>query len=392
MKIALHQFLLSLFVLLCCSCGGKAPSNNNEETRPTIMPEVFAMADSIMARKPETYGSWNYETGTVLRGFQELYEHSGEEKYFQYIKSTVDSVVSQNGTIRSYDETDYNLDEIKQGSQLLYLFEKTQDERYKLAAEKLKQQIQNQPRTQSGGFWHKNKYPNQMWLDGLYMAQPFYTHYSVLFDETENFDDVMLQLTMMEEKSYDSTTGLLFHAWDESRNANWANSESGQSPVFWGRSMGWYLMALVDVLDFWPEADSEKRTLLIQILERLVVSLQPYQDSQGLWWQVTDEPYNNQNWQESSATAMYTYAIAKGVRKGYLDNTHMEMAILAWEGLNTVFVNKVNELTNLAGVCEGTGVGSSAGFYYGRRALTNDPKGLGPYLLAGIEMSLSSTR
>jgi unsaturated rhamnogalacturonyl hydrolase len=347
------------------------------------------MAESIMSRKPISYGGWNYETGTILRGFEDLYKVTGDERLFTYLKATIDSVVSSTGVINGFKESDYNIDEVKEGTTLLYLYAKTGEERYKQAADALRNQLANHPRTNDGGFWHKNKYPWQMWLDGLYMGQPFYVQYSLMFDEVANFDDVFKQLTQMEAHGLDPKTGLLYHAWDESGNSSWANATTHQSPIFWSRSLGWYVMALVDVLDHFPAERAEQRQVLIGILQRQIMALAPFQDEDGVWWQVTNRVGDSANWQESSATAMYVYAIAKGMRKGYLGEENTAMLNNAWAGLNKVFiVQNSNDTLTLTKTCEGTSVGSSYSYYTARRGLDNDTKGLGPYLLAGAEMIL----
>lgn len=348
---------------------------------------AYRMATSIIARSPQGYGGWNYETGTVLRGMEEVYLATGDQQVFDYIQNTVDNVVSNNGNIASYFEGEYNLDQIKQGSTLLFLYEQTGLEKYKLAADQLRTQLNNQPTTASGGYWHKNKYPNQMWLDGLYMAEPFSAHYSKLFEDGEHFDEVLLQLNLMAEKSADPITGLLYHAWDESGAAFWADPQTQQSPIFWGRSLGWYMMALVDVLDHIPEAYPEHRTQLIDLLQTLSATLALYQDADGVWWQIVDKPAEPGNWQESSATAMYVYAMAKGVRLGYLPQSLLPVIEQGWQGLNEQFIEEQNSLLTLTDTCEGTGVSNTYSFYAGRRALSNDPKGLGPYLMAAVEMT-----
>lgn len=405
------HLLVMLTLTLFLGCGGESvPPDNDNPGNVVNLPEdggniiddinqepsitgqntqVFNMGESIMARKPGTYGTWDYETGTVLRGFEALYKATNDPRFYNYIKATVDRVISEQGAISGYRESDYNIDQIKEGTTLLYLYETTGATKYKTAADTLRQQLTNHPRTNDGGFWHKDKYPWQMWLDGLYMGEPFYAHYSALTGDTAGFDDVLLQLTLMYNHSRDPVTGLLFHGWDESGSASWANPLTQQSPEFWGRSIGWYLMALVDVLDHIPAEYNDHRNQLTTILQQLVASLEPFQDNDGVWWQVTDQPGQSGNWQEASATAMYVYAIAKGIRMGYLDAAHATTAQKGWAGLNRVFVRTNNDNTlTLTGTCEGTGVGGSYNFYIGRRALENDPKGLGPYLMAGVEMEL----
>ncbi len=372
--------ILLYFSLLCISFSASAQDYG------------VKMADSIMERNPNTYRSWDYETGTVLRGFELLYKASGDEKYLNYIRASVESQVSANGVISGYSMSDYNVDEVKEGSLVLYLYELTGDERYRAAAASLMQQLDRQPQTSEGGNWHKNKYPDQMWLDGLYMAQPFNAHYGALFDRPDNIDDVVLQLRLMEDHARDPQTGLLYHGWDESRNASWANAQ-GQSPEFWGRSLGWYAMALVDVLDYIPDSYSAQRTEIVAILQRLAEAMVKVQDpSTGVWWQVPDKAGQSGNWIESSVTAMMSYSLAKAARLGYIDASYADSAKKAWNGLVSEFVTQDwNGTLSLTATCEGTGVGSSYSFYIGRARRSNDPKGLGPFLMAAAEIEFQGS-
>lgn len=344
-----------------------------------------------MDRNPSTYGSWNYETATVLRGLEELYKASDDVRFYNYLKATVDRSITSSGVINPYSMSEYNLDQIKEGSLALYLYEMTGDDRYRTAANTLNRQLAQQPTTREGGYWHKNKYPYQMWLDGLYMAEPFNAQYGAMFNQPDHFEDVVLQLTLIETHVRDANTGLLFHAWDESGNANWADSQ-GVSPIFWGRAIGWYAMALVDVLDFIPDQNSAQRYEVTAILNRLATAISNVQEPDtGVWWQVIDRANASGNWRESSCTAMFVYTLAKGVRKGYLDDRFLTVAQKGWDGILNTFVteDRYGNLS-LTSTCEGTGVGSSYSYYTGRRALTNDPKGLGPFVLAGVEMEFSA--
>lgn len=340
-----------------------------------------------MQRHPNRYGFWNYETGTVLKGFEDLWKYSGEIQYYNYLKSTVDFVVQPSGVILGYNKGEYNLDQIKEGCSLLFLYNQTSDNRYKIAADSLRSQLKTHPRNPEGGFWHKLIYPNEMWLDGLYMAEPFYCQYGEMFNEPEDFDDVALQLKLMEKHSRDENTGLLYHGWDEDKTASWANPVTGRSPVFWGRSIGWYAMALVDVLDHFPEENAE-RDSIIEIFKRLAVAVKNYQDPEShVWWQVVDSIDGTGNWKESSGSCMFVYALAKGVRMHYIDSSYLSVVKTGYNGLLNEFVTYNSDGTlNLINTCEGTGVGGSYFFYINRGKRTNDPKGVGPFVMASVEM------
>ena len=236
----------------------------------------------------------------------------------------MDHFVADDGSIRTYTIDEYNIDHILPGRNLLSFTKSQRQEKYRKAAALLREQLKTHPRTSEGGFWHKKIYPSQMWLDGLYMGEPFYAEYAVTFNEDAAFDDIAKQFILMERHSRDDKTGLLYHGWDESRKQRWANPTTGRSPNFWGRAMGWYAMALVDTLDHFPQKHPQ-RAELIAILNRLARAVAKYQDPRsGLWYQVLDKGGAKGNYLESSAACMFVYALAKGVRNGYLPRSYMQ--------------------------------------------------------------------
>lgn len=356
------------------------------------------MAASIMKRNPVVYDEWDYVTGTVLKGFEELWRETGDPRYFAYIKTTVDSVVSPYGLIDDYKPAEFNIDEVRQGTVLLFLARETGDLRYKVATDQLRQQLRDQPRTKSGGFWHKQRYPWQMWLDGLYMGSPFYAEYAARYNEPRAFDDIVHQFTLIERMARDPRTGLLYHGWDESREQSWADPGTGCSANFWGRGLGWYAMALVDVLDYLP-AGHAGRDSLVQILNRLAPAIAGAQDpATGLWWQVLDQGGREGNYLESSASAMFVYALAKGVRLGHLNPSWRTAAEKGWNGMINHFIKHNPDGTiSLTNVCVTAGLGygrdGSYDYYVHQTEIRNDDgKGLGPFLLAGVEMELRRER
>jgi unsaturated rhamnogalacturonyl hydrolase len=301
--------------------------------------------------------------------------------------------VDADGSIRTYRKEDYNLDMVAGGRALLFLYRRTKMEKYKTAADCLRRQLEQQPRTHAGGFWHKKIYPYQMWLDGLYMAEPFYARYAAMFDEPKAFDDIAAQFTLAYLHTLDPKTGLCYHGWDESRSQRWADSATGHSPCIWGRSMGWYLMGLVDVLDVFP-ADHPRRPELLKILRDLSAALLKYRDERSaLWYQVVDRGGEDGNYLESSASSMFTYVFAKGARKGYLDRRFLRAARQSFDGIIKRFV-RVDEqgFVNLTETCRGAGLGGdpyrdgSFAFYVGVPRATNDMKGIGACLLAAIQV------
>ena len=352
------------------------------------------MAESIMARQPNVYDEWDYVTGTVLRGFEELWRHTGDQRYFDYIRHTVDSVIDSDGYIADYKLSNYNIDEINEGRMLLLLFQETGDEKYKNAAAILRSQLADQPRNSQGGFWHKKRYPYQMWLDGLYMGSPFYAEYGKLFDQPENFDDVVRQFVLIEKHARDPKTGLLYHAWDEKKQQGWADPETGLSGIFWGRAMGWYAMALVDVLDYLPESHAGCGDL-IAILQRLAVAVARVQDEDsGVWWQVLDQPRREGNYLEDSVSCMFTYALAKGVRLGYLDKAYKYVSKIAFQGIVGRFITHNPDGTiNLTQICKSAGLGygrdgSYEYYVFQEPRAENDGKGTGPFILASLEVEM----
>jgi len=210
----------------------------------------------------------------ALKGLdlKQVWRQTGEQEIYDYIKGNIDEFVGPDGSIRTYRLEEYNLDQINEGKLLFFLHETTGDERYKQAAYLLREQLRTHPCTEEGGFWHKGIYPYQMWLDGIYMASPFYAEFASRFDEPEGFDDVAHQIITIEEHTRDPDTGLLYHAWDESKSQKWADPHTGCSPHFWGRALGWYAMATVDVLDYLPE-DHARRAQIIAIFPATMTSV-----------------------------------------------------------------------------------------------------------------------
>ncbi len=392
-KIGCTSFKSGLFILfLTCVQFMNCTSNGTSKSKSQLL--SVRMAESVMTRRPTGYGDWDYVTGTVLKGFEELWRKTGDKRYFQHIQKTVDSVVNSDGSINDYKLSDYNIDEINEGRMLLFLYKETGEERYKKAAALLRSQLVDQPRNSQGGFWHKKRYPFQMWLDGLYMGSPFYAEYGKLFDEPENFDDVVRQFTLMETYARDAETGLLYHAWDEKKEQDWADSATGLSAIFWGRAMGWYAMALVDVLDYLPPEHSGRNDL-IAILQRLAEAVSKVQDdSTGVWWQVVDQPYREGNYLEASVSCMFVYALAKGVRLGYLDAKFKANAQKAHQGILKEFISENEDGTiDLNQICRSAGLGygrdgSYEYYVYQEKKVSNDGKGVGPFITASLEMEM----
>ncbi len=339
---------------------------------------------------------WNYELGTLLRGMDAVWFNTADARYYKYIKSSVDQFVGVDGSIPTFNAQENQLDSILLGRQLLLLYGVTRDPRYAKAATLLYEQLMHQPRTASGGFWHKQRYPNQMWLDGLYMAEPFYAEYAATFHHPEAFSDITHQFVLIDEHTRDEKTGLLYHGWDESKKERWADKETGHSPELWARAMGWAMMALVDTISYYPEQDAGRKVLMAE-LDRDAAAVARYQDGEtGLWYQVMDKAGAKGNYLESSASCMFVYALAKGVRLGYLPQSYLANAERGYKGIIGHFIQTgqtgQGDSVSLTGTVKVGGLGGdpyrdgSYAYYIGEKVVTDDPKGVGAFLLASTEM------
>jgi unsaturated rhamnogalacturonyl hydrolase len=350
--------------------------------------------DSLFS-EPGRPAKWTYDQGVILKGIEGLWYKTGDPKYFAYMQKSMDLFVNDKGEIRTYKAADHNIDNLLCGRVLITLYGVTGKEKYFKAASALREQLRTQPRTNEGGFWHKKIYPYQMWLDGLYMGEPFYAEWAATFHEPEAFNDIAHQFIWMENHARDSKTGLLYHAWDESRQQKWANPQTGLSPHIWARAMGWYGVALVDVLDDFP-ASNPYRDSLINILGRFAAAVKKVQDGKtGLWWDIIDRPGAPKNYFEASASSMFVLALAKGVRLGVLPASYLEVAKKGYAGIQKEFIETgANGLTNLKGTVSVSGLGGnpyrdgSYEYYMSEKVIVNDPKGVGAYLQASNEMEL----
>jgi len=339
---------------------------------------------------------WHYEHGLVLQSVFLLGLRTGRDEFCDYVKAMYDSKITPEGEILTYRENEFNLDQVNPGKTLFLLLDKYGGEKHRVAIERLRDQLRNQPRTKAGGFWHKKIYPWQMWLDGLYMQGPFYARYAARFGTPEDFADVALQFALIESKARDEETGLLYHAWDESRGQKWANPETGRSPHFWGRALGWYCMALVDALDFVPESESAVADALSAIARRLLGPLVKFQDPEtGLWHQVMDLGQRKGNYLESSASSMFAYFLFKALRLGLAPADEAGSVKAAADKAYAGLLGKLREDPSgglrLGGICSVAGLGGtpyrdgSFEYYVGEPVVEDDFKGVGPFILASME-------
>ena len=386
-----HRLLFLLVALTACTA--KAP----------LSVEVVR---SEMARNPEASWidgrqgtlKWNYTTGLELKAFLDVYDTCGDQEIFEYVNTWYDAIIDSAGVIPNYKRSNYTVDHICPGRTLFRLYELTGKEKYRRVMDTLYVQIQEQPRTPEGGFWHKKIYPQQMWLDGLYMAQPFYAEYTGRFVpdslKARNYEDIVHQFSLIYDHTFDPATGLLRHAWDSSHSMFWCNPETGQSDHAWGRAMGWYAMALVDVIPLMPEG--EGHDVLVNLLNRVFGALPLFADpASGMWYQVLDRPGAKGNYLEATASTMFAYALLKGTRLGLLENITREDARRTFEGVLKTFVRTDEEgLVNLDSCCEVAGLGGKQmrrgdyDYYINEPVRSNDPKGIGPLVWAALEYEM----
>ncbi len=376
---------------------------NNIQAKQKIDYTAWAVkiADSEMKHNPELWMAdfvktpkWDYTQGLVAKAMMQVYDKTNDKRYYDYVKAFADFFINENGEILTYKVSDYNIDRLNGGNFLFEMYNHTNDQKYVKAIKLLREQLLTHPRVSEGAFWHKKIYPHQVWLDGLYMGSPFYVRFGAFFDQPQIFDDVVKQFIVADKHTLDTKTGLNYHGWDESRTQKWANPVTGQSPHFWSRSIGWYMMAIVDVLDYLPVTHKD-RPELIRILNRLSVSLVKYQDRKtGMWYQVTNLPKRQGNYLESTGTAMFSYAMAKGVHKGYLPDKFLKKAEKAFAGMVKYSTQEnADGTTSITRACSVAGLGGnpyrdgSFQYYTSEPVRNDDPKVIGPFIMAALELA-----
>jgi unsaturated rhamnogalacturonyl hydrolase len=338
-------------------------------------------------------GKWDYANFLFVSSLLGIDARLGEPRYRPFAQQSLDSFLDQDGrAIHAFILEDYNIDNVAPGRALFQLHAATQEPRYRHAIEILRQQLKTHPRTSEGGFWHKKRYPHQMWLDGLFMASPFYAQYGRVFNEAAAFDDVAEQIKLVDKYTYDQKTGLFFHGWDESRTQPWADKTTGTSPNFWSRAIGWYAMALVDVLDELP-ANHSARPEIVAIFKKVADGIVKYQDaSSGLWWQVTDQGSRKGNYLEATASSMFVYSLAKAINQGTVSRDYLPAVLKGYESIVRTFIktNATDGSVSLTQCCKVAGLGygrdGSFEYYISEPIVDNDAKGTGPFILAGIEI------
>lgn len=335
---------------------------------------------------------WNYIDGCMLTSLLALYEITGEEKYFSFAESYVDWYVYDDGTIRGYDREKYNLDDINEGRVLFELYERTGKEKYKLAAENLKSQLDSQPRTDSGNYWHKLIYPNQVWLDGVYMAQVF----SAMWQKNSraaDYSDIFAQIKNVRKYMFDAEKRLYYHGWDCSRAAFWCDKTSGCSANFWLRSIGWFLVAMADIIEIC--AEDAAREGITDIFRESIDGVAAYMDETShMFWQVVDCGEREGNYLETSGSSMIAYAMLKGARLGAIDAKYSEIGKSVFDGICEKYLISDGERFDLGGICLVAGLGpennrrrdGSYEYYISEPIVQNDAKGVAPFILCYTEI------
>ena len=345
--------------------------------------------ESVREGRP---ASWNYIDGCMITALLAMSDITGDPRYFKFAESFIDWFVEEDGTIRTYDRKKYNLDDINEGRVLFPLYAKTGKEKYRKAADTLYRQILEQPRTFEGNFWHKAIYPNQVWLDGLYMAQPFYALYELNFGSGD-VSDTLRQIENVRLHMFDERKKLCYHGYDASRTAFWADPVTGLSQNFWLRSIGWFAVALADLCEILP--NGAERDRLCEIFAELITGAAPYADEEtGLFWQVVDQGGREGNYLETSGSCMLAYAMLKGARLGVLPKKYAAQGEKTFRGIVDKYLSFKDGELNLGGICLVAGLGpennrrrdGSYEYYISEPVVENDAKGVAPFVLCYTEI------
>lgn len=336
--------------------------------------------------------AWNYIDGCMMTSLLNLYNLTGENKYFEFVDNYIDYYVFDDGSIRGYKLETYNIDSINEGRVLFELYEKTHKEKYLKAINLLYSQLKNQPRTKEGNFWHKKIYTNQVWLDGLYMGQPFYVNYANRFDKSLT-NDIVNQFKNVYEIMFDKEKRLYYHGYDSSKSIFWADKKTGLSKNFWLRSIGWYTVALIDVYDFLE--NKEQKEVIKNIFIDTINGILQYEDAEKhMFYQIVDKKEVEGNYLETSGSAMIAYAILKGARLNVLDESYKKRGLVIFESICNERLSIKDGKLNLSGICLMAGLGpenhlerdGSIRYYLSEPIVENDAKGVGPLVMAYIEV------
>jgi unsaturated rhamnogalacturonyl hydrolase len=366
-------------------------------TVPTETKWSVKMANSVLKRSDsliyyvDRNPKWAYDVAFLGMAVDRL--GNTDARYSRYMENWVDHFVKPDGSVTDYKLKEYNLDRIFPGRDVIEVYKRHPNPKYKIALDNFIEQLKTQPKTNSGGYWHKNIYPSQMWLDGIFMASTFMAQYAKEFNEPRWFDIACNQTRMIYYKTLDPESGLLMHAWDESRSQKWCDTTTGKSHYPWSRATGWYILAIEDILEYLPENHPD-RAGLISILQKTCEALLKVRDPKtGLWFQVLNYGSREGNYIEGSGSAMFTYAFARGAHKGYLDGKFLAIANSSFDSLIKELITvDENGLVTMHNICGGCGLGGnpyrdgSYEYYVNEKRIDNDTKGVAPFIMAALEL------
>jgi unsaturated rhamnogalacturonyl hydrolase len=390
----MRKKIIIVFVFLLPACNFQAQDQKGIHGE---LKWSLRMANTVITRSDsliyyvDRNPKWAYDVAFLGMAIDRL--GKTDIRYSKYMEDWVNHFVQNDGSVTDYRPDEYNLDRIFPGRDVFTLYKRHPEQKYKIALDNFIGQLRTHPKTRSGGYWHKNIYPWQMWLDGIFMASPFMAQYAREFNDPEWFDAACTQTKMIYDKTLDPSSGLLMHAWDESRSQKWCDSVTGKSHYPWSRSMGWYILAIEDILEYLP-ADHPDRSSLITILQKTCEALLKVRDKKtGLWFQVLNCGGRAGNYLEGSGSAMYVYAFARGVHKGYLDKKYLDIAGKSFDCIikELITVDKNGFLT-MHNICGGCGLGGnpyrdgSYEYYINEKRIDNDPKGVAPFIMAAMEL------
>ena len=393
----MKKAILAILALAAISCSAPSPEKMSVKM---VESQMSRCGDATYLDYTDGFLKWNYTPGLELRSFLDVYEAYGDQAIYDFVAKWYDGIIAEDGTIGGkYAVEKYSTHLICPGKSLFYFLDKTGNQKYRKAIETLKTQIDGQPRTEAGAFWHKKVYPHQVWLDGVYMAEPFYVEYAVRYmsgeEQQKAFDDIVNEFVVAAKYTYDPVTKLYRHAWDESHSMFWCDPQTGQSQHCWGRALGWYCMAILDVLDYLPEGYAGRQTL-IEILRGICEELPKWADPQTkMWYQVLDQPGREGNYLESTCCAMFTYTYLKGTRMGYLDESLKPYARELYTNLVKEFISTDDQgRISLEKCCSVGGLGGSSNrmgdfdYYLSEPIRPNDSKGVAPFIWASLEIEM----
>ncbi len=391
MRITKSLTIIGSLIILAACCGDAGHMSQR-------------MVDSQMTRCETAFHldfqegnpSWNYTPGLELKAYLDVYQTYGGDAILEYVDNWYDPFIAEDGSIERYCGEKYSVDKICPARTIFQLYDITGKEKYRAALDYMYQRFLDHPRTSEGALWHKSIYPFQIWLDGLYMAQPFHAEYAARFlagePQAEAFDGVVNDFLVAARHTFDPQTKLYRHAWDETRSMFWCDPETGQSAHCWGRALGWYCMALVDVLDFIPE-NADGRQEMIDIFRGIVEVLPSFADAEsGMWYQVLDQPGREGNYLEATCSAMFVYSMLKGIRCGWLDEELLPYAKECYGRLVDTFISTDERgLISIDNCCSVGGLGGKQmrkgdyAYYLSEPVRSNDSKGVGPFIWASLE-------